>query len=148
MMDRFVNDRLIRILTVIGKSVRKCLAIRVRLRLNRDDVLDVLSGLFVLERLLDYIRSDNGNESTVNALKNWLRALGSTREDGYNEGFNDRLREELLQCESFDTLQEAQVLLRTGATITIVFRAHNVSGQSSTPLFCLIPLRSMRRDRR
>jgi len=35
---------------------------------------------------------------------------GSPRENGYIESFNGKLRDELLNLEIFDTLQEAQVL--------------------------------------
>ena len=36
---------------------------------------------------------------------------GSPWENGYNENFNGGLRDELLNCEIFYTLKEAQVLI-------------------------------------
>jgi transposase InsO family protein len=36
---------------------------------------------------------------------------GSPWENGYNESFNGKLRDELLDRELFDTLHEAQVLI-------------------------------------
>jgi len=36
---------------------------------------------------------------------------GSPREDGYNERFNGKLRDEVLNREVFSTLKEAKVLI-------------------------------------
>jgi len=60
--DRLHNGKKIRMLTVIDEYTRKCLAIRVGLSLKSDDVLDVLSTLFITEGIPEYIRSDNGSE--------------------------------------------------------------------------------------
>jgi hypothetical protein len=68
----------------------------------------------------DHIRSDNGSEFTAKSIKEWLPKLGvktlyiepgSPWENGYNESFNGRLRDEYLNGETFYTLKEAQVLL-------------------------------------
>ncbi len=121
----FVEERLadgskIRLLTIIDEYSRKCLAIRVARRLKSHDVLDVLSDLFITEGLPNFIRSDNGSEFTASALRQWLKALavhtayiepGSPWENGYNESFNGKLRDELLNGELFYTLKEAQVLI-------------------------------------
>ncbi len=118
--DRLANGQPIRMLTVIDEYTRKCLAIRVSRTLKSDDVLDVLSDLFITEGLPAYIRSDNGSEFTAKILKDWLHTLqvktafiepGSPWENGYNESFNGRLRDELLSGEVFYTLKEAQVLI-------------------------------------
>lgn len=37
--------------------------------------------------------------------------LGSPWENGFNESFNGRLRDEFLGCESFSTLKEVRVLV-------------------------------------
>lgn len=88
--------------------------------LKSDDVLDVISDLFVTEGLPDFIRSDNGSEFTAKTLRIWLYELGirtayielgSPWENGYNESFNGRLRDELLNGEVFYTLKEAQVII-------------------------------------
>ena len=88
--------------------------------LKSDDVLDVISDLFVTEGLPDYIRSDNGSEFTAKTLRSWLYKLGirtayiepgSPWENGYNESFNGRLRDELLNGEVFYTLKEAQAII-------------------------------------
>ena len=67
-----------------------------------------------------YLRSDNGPEFVAKTLRQWLARLavqtlyieaGSPWENGYIESFNAKLRDELLNLESFDTLHEAQVLV-------------------------------------
>ncbi|NIT14263.1 MAG: IS3 family transposase [Candidatus Dadabacteria bacterium] len=121
----FIHDRLhsgkkIRMLTVIDEYTRKCLAIRVGFSLKSEDVLDVLSTLFITEGVPYYIRSDNGSEFTAKATREWIGALGvktayiepgSPWENGYNESFNGKLRDEMLNTEIFYTLKEAQVLI-------------------------------------
>jgi putative transposase len=117
---RLSNGQPLRMLTVIDEYTRKCLAIRVGRTLKSDDVLDVLSELFPTEGMPVYIRSDNGSEFTAKILTDWLRTLkvttafiepGSPWENGYNESFNGRLRDELLNGKVFHTLKEAQVMI-------------------------------------
>ena len=73
-VNRFANGKLIRMLTVIDDSASNCLAIRVDFRLTSDDVLNVLSSLFVSKRLPDHIRSDNDNRFTANVEGSASRA--------------------------------------------------------------------------
>ena len=121
----FIHDRLhsgkkIRMHTVIDEYTRKFLAIKAGFSLKSEDVLDVLSTLFITEGVPEYIRSDNGSEFTAKATREWIGALGvktayiepgSPWENGYNESFNGKLRDELLNTEIFYTLKEAQVLI-------------------------------------
>ena len=118
--ERLANGHKIRLLTVIDEYTRECLAIHVGYKLNSDHVLHVLSDLFVTKGLPDYIRSDNGPEFCARTLRKWLQSLnvktayiepGSPWENGYNESFNGRLRDELLNGELFYTLTEAQVII-------------------------------------
>ena len=118
--DRLHNGKRIRMLTLIDEYTRKCLAIRVGSSLKSDDVLYTLSTLFITEGVPDYIRSDNGSEFTAKALREWIGSLGvktayiepgSPWENGYNESFNGKLRDELLNGEIFYSLKEAKVLI-------------------------------------
>jgi transposase InsO family protein len=118
--DRLHNGKSIRMLTVIDEYTRKCLAIRVGSSLKADDVLDTLSTLFITEGVPNYIRSDNGSEFTAKITREWIGNLGvktayiepgSPWENGYNESFNGKLRDELLNGEIFYSLKEAQVLI-------------------------------------
>ena len=121
----FVAERLkdgtkIRTLTVIDEYTRECLSLRTGYGLKADDVMDVLTDLFITRGIPDHIRSDNGSEFTAKSIRTWLPKLGiktlyiepgSPWENGYNESFNGRLRDEYLNGETFYTLKEAQVLL-------------------------------------
>jgi putative transposase len=118
--DRLHNGKKIRILTVIDEYTRKCLTIRVGSSIKSNDVLETLSTLFITEGVPDYIRSDNGSEFTARALREWFDSIGvktayiepgSPWENGYNESFNGKLRDELLNREIFYTLKEAKVLI-------------------------------------
>jgi putative transposase len=84
-------------------------------RLRSDDVLAYLSDLFTKHCPPDYIRSDNGPEFVATAVREWLAKVGvktlyiepgSPWENGYNESFNGKLRDELLNTEIFYTLRE------------------------------------------
>ncbi len=89
-------------------------------RLRSDDVLHCLARLFTTHGPPDHIRSDNGREFTAEVVRDWLRHLrlktlyiqpGSPWENGYNESFNGKLRDELLNGEIFYSLTGAKVLI-------------------------------------
>ena len=120
MAERTHDGRPLRILTVIDEYSRECLAIVVERRLGSDDVLECLAGLFVRHGVPEYLRSDNGSEFTAKAVRQWLSRIGvqtlyiepgSPWENGYNESFNGKLRDERLNGEICYTLKEAQVLI-------------------------------------
>ena len=114
--DRTHDGRPIRMLTMIDEFTRESLAIRVARRMCSEDVLDVLTELFVERGTPQYLRSDNGPEMTATAVldrvgvKTLFIEPGSPWENGYIESFNGRLRDELLNGEIFYTVQEAKIL--------------------------------------
>ena len=104
----------------VTMPTRECLAIDVARHLRSDDVLYRLAALFVDRGPPDHIRSDNGSEFTAKAVRDWLARVGVTTlyiapgspwENGYNESFNGKLGDELLDGEIFYSLKEAQVLI-------------------------------------
>ena len=114
------DGRAFRLLTVIDEYTRECLAIQVARQIRSDDVVQLLTDLFVLQGPPEHLRSDNGPEFCAQALREWLGRIGvktlyiqpgSPWENGYNESFNGKLRDELLDREIFYTLQEAKVLI-------------------------------------
>jgi len=118
--DQLIDGTKIRTLTVVDEYTRECLALRTGYKLKSDDVMDVLTDLFITRGIPDHIRSDNGAEFTSKAIQAWLPKLGvktlyitpgSPWENGYNESFNGRLRDEFLNGEIFYTLKEAQVMI-------------------------------------
>ena len=131
------DGRAFRMLTVIDEHSRACLAIEVARRLRSDDVLQVLTELFVRHGAPDHIRSDNGSEFTAKAVQDWLRrvavktlyiAPGSPWENGYNESFNGKLRDELLNGEIFYSLKEAKVLIERWRRHYNSIRPHSALG--------------------
>ena len=135
--DRTHDGRRIRMLTVIDEYTRECLALPVARRLNSEDVLAVLADLFVQRGPPEHIRSDNGPEFTATAVREWLGRLGvktafiepgSPWENGYNESFNGKLRDELLDREVFYTLVEACVLIGAWRHHYNTVRPHSALG--------------------
>ena len=136
-MDRTHDGQSFRMLTVIDEYTRKCLAIRFGRKLNADAVLHCLTELFTMHGPPDHIRSDNGSEFTAKAVRTWLTRLGvktlyiepgSPWENGYNESFNSKLRDELLNTEIFYTLKEAEVLIERWRNHYNTIRPHSSLG--------------------
>ena len=135
--DRTHDGRAFRMLTIIDEFSRKCLAIIVARRLNSDDVLAALTELFVAHRPPAFIRSDNGGEFTAAVVRDWLARIGVTTlfiapgspwENGYNESFNGKLRDELLNGEIFYSVAEAQYLIEQWRRHYNHFRPHSSLG--------------------
>ena len=131
------DGRAFRMLTVIDEFSRECLAIEVSRRLRSDDVLHVLTDLFVRHGPPDHIRSDNGSEFTAKAVRDWLSRIGvktlyiepgSPWENGYNESFNGKLGDELLKREIFYSLKEAKVLIEQWRHHYNTIRPHSALG--------------------
>jgi len=131
------DGRAFRMLTVIDEFTRENLAIEVGRRLRSDDVLHLLAELFVRHGAPDHIRSDNGSEFTAKAVRGWLGKVGvetlfiepgSPWENGYNESFNGKLRDELLNGEIFYTLEEAKVLIEQWRRHYNTVRPHSALG--------------------
>jgi putative transposase len=135
--DRTHDGRPLRILTLIDEYTRECLAMPVERKLNSEDVLYTLADVMVERGVPTYIRSDNGAEMTARAVRDWLAAVGaktlyiepgSPWENGYNESFNGKLRDELLNGEIFYTLKEAQVLIERWRHYYNHIRPHSALG--------------------
>ena len=129
-------------LTVIDEYSRECLAIKVDRSLKSIDVIETLADLFISKGQPDFIRSDNGPEFTATILRGWLERLntdtlfiepGSPWENGYNESFNGKLRDELLNCEIFYTLKEAQILIEQWRQHYNTVRPHSSLGYKKPP---------------
>jgi putative transposase len=135
--DRTQDGRAIKILTVIDEYSRESLAILAARKIKSDDVLHCLTDLFVKHGPPEHIRSDNGPEFTAKAVRNWLGRIGvktlfiepgSPWENGYNESFNGKLRDEVLNGEIFYTLREAQVIIEGWRQEYNTFRPHSSLG--------------------
>ena len=131
------DGRSFRMLTVIDEYTRECLAIEVDRHIRSGDVLHVLTDLFTQRGAPDYIRSDNGSEFTAIAVREWLPRVGvktlyieprSPWENGYNESFNGKLRDELLNGEIFYSMTEAKVLIEQWRRHYNTVRPHSSLG--------------------
>ena len=85
----------------------------------------------------EYMRSDNGPEFTAKVVRKWLKRLevitlfiepGSPWENGYNESFNGKLRDELLNREIFTSLREAKILVERWRREYNQVRSHSSLG--------------------
>jgi putative transposase len=136
-MDRTHDGRPIKILTLIDEYSRNCLALVVDRSIKSDDVLHSLSNLFLIYGIPENIRSDNGPEFTAKAVRRWLERIGvktafiepgSPWENGYNESFNGKLRDELLNREIFYNIKEARVLIENWRKEYNTVRPHSSLG--------------------
>ena len=105
--SRTHDGRALKLLTVLDEHTRECLAIVVARKIRAHDVLEVLADLFARHGPPEHLRSHNGPEFTAKLVRQWLARLG------YNESFNGKLRDELLNGEIFYTLPEAVILVQT-----------------------------------
>ena len=96
--------------------------------------------MFTSRQIPEHIRSDNGSEFTALKVREWLKAVGvktlfitpcSPWENGYNESFNGKLRDELLNREIFDSLFEAKVLVERWRKEYNQIRPHSSLGYRS-----------------
>ena len=113
------------------------MAIQAARRIRSDDVIHALTELFVVNGAPEHIHSDNGAEFTAKAIRDWLPRVGvrnlfiqpgSPWENGYNESFNGKLRNEFLNGEIFYTLHEAVVLVEQWRRLYNTIRPHTAYG--------------------
>ena len=135
--DRTHEGRKYRMLNIIDEFTHECLAIRIDRKLNSTAVIDVLSDLFILRGVPEYVRSDNGPEFIARAVQDWIKAVGaktayitpgSPWENGFIESFNARLRDELLDGEIFYSLKEARVVIESWRRYYNTERPHGSLG--------------------
>ena len=114
-------------------------------------MLQVLTDLFTRHGPPDHIRSDNGSEFTAKVVRDWLPKVGvktlyiepgSPWENGYNESFNGKLRDELLNGEIFYSLQEAKVLIERWRRHYNEVRPHSAIGYRPPAPQTIVPNRA------
>jgi len=131
------DGRSIRLMTLIDEYTRECLSIRVARRINSFGVIEALSDVMLHRGIPEHIRSDNGPEMTAKVVRDWLQRIGSKTlfiapgspwENGYNESFNGKLRDELLNGEIFYSLKEAKVVIEQWRKHYNTKRPHSALG--------------------
>jgi putative transposase len=120
--DQMTDGRRFRILTVIDNCTRECLALVADTSLSGRRVARELDAIISQRGRPNTIVSDNGTEYTSNAILGWADetgvgwhyiAPGKPQQNGYNESFNGRLRDELLNETLFRSLPHARAVLET-----------------------------------
>lgn len=117
--DMCANGDELKCLTVVDEFTRECLAIRVAGSLRSELAIDVLSQLVSARGATAFLRSDNGPELIAQALRDWLveeniataySDPGKPWQNGLNESFNGKFRDECLDAEWFPSRREAVVI--------------------------------------
>jgi putative transposase len=116
--DRCANGQILKCLTVIDEWTRECLAIDVAGGIRSGRVIEVLTQLVSLHGAPRYLRSDNGPEFVATAILRWLTAAGIDTaliepgkpwQNGTDESFNGKFRDEHLSLQWFRHRAEARV---------------------------------------
>ena len=103
-------------LTIVDEWTRESLAIDVAGSIRSDSVIEVLSRLVSVHGAPRYMRSDNGPEFVSAAVLRWLTAEnieaahiapGKPWQNGTDESFNRKFRDECLNMEWFRNRSEA-----------------------------------------
>lgn len=120
--DSLSNGRKFRVLTVIDKWHRQCVALQADYSLTGQSVVDAMNQI-ALDRQLPYaITVDHGTEFTSKVLDEWCYLRGvkldfirpdKPTENGFIESFNGRLRDECLNVNEFATLSGARAVLQS-----------------------------------
>ena len=120
--DACANGQKLKCLTVVDEWTRESLAIEVAGSIRSKKVIEVLEKLVSVRGAPKYIRSDNGPEFVSMAILQWLSsqnietayiAPGKPMENGTNESFNGKFRDECLSMEWFRSRAEAKVIIET-----------------------------------
>jgi putative transposase len=118
--DACANGQKLKCLTIIDEFTRECLAIDVAGSIRSARLIDVLTRLISERGAPMFLRSDNGPEFVSHAVLRWLSdakietALidpGKPWQNGDNESFNGKFRDECLNMEWFRSRTEARVLI-------------------------------------
>jgi putative transposase len=151
--DSCANGQKLKCLTVVDDWTRESLHIDVAASIRSDRVIEVLSKLVSERGAPRVLRSDNGPEFVSLAVLGWLErnkidtafiAPGKPWQNGLNESFNGKVRDECLNLEWFRSRAEAKVLIEAYrrhyndvrphssldySTPTAFYRMHEQGGQ-------------------
>lgn len=133
-VDVSTDGRQIRFCNIVDEFTREAFATRAARSFTSQDTVALLEDVIAATgRWPANIRMDNGTELTAHAMRDWCALAqigtayiepGSPWQNGFIESFNGRLRDELLRCEVFDTLLEAQVLAEDWRIEYNTYRPH------------------------
>jgi putative transposase len=120
--DALVSGRKMRLLSVLDEFTREWLSVTVGVSLSSQAVIAALGSLLVSRVVPSFVRSNNGPEFIAAEVKEWLAGSGSAPhyidpgcpwQNGFQESFHGKLRDEFLNREVFASVQEAKVRLES-----------------------------------
>jgi putative transposase len=136
--DACANGQQLKCLTVVDEFTRECLAIDVAGGIRSGRVIEVLSRLVSVHGSPRYLRSDNGPEFVSRAVLNWLTQSnidtahidpGKPWQNGSNESFNGKFRDECLSMEWFRNRIDAKIVIEQFRRQYNEVRPHSSLGQ-------------------
>lgn len=135
--DTTATGQQIKCLTVIDEYTRECLAIDVAGSIRSTRVVEVLSRLVSIHGAPLFMRSDNGPEFVSRAILEWIEQSGIATalsdpgkpwQNGADESFNGKLRDECLSLEWFRSRREAAVVIEAWRQHYNAVRPHSSLG--------------------
>jgi putative transposase len=143
--DACANGQQIKCLTVVDEYTRECLAIDVAGSIRSGRVIEVLSRLISERGAPLSLRSYNGPEFVSKALLKWaaresldlaLIEPGKPWQNGLNESFNGKFRDECLSMEWFRCRAEARVVIEEWRRHYNSVRPHSSLNNMTPEHFC------------
>jgi putative transposase len=138
LFDACANGQQLKCLTVVDEFTRECLAIDVAGSIRSGRVIEVLSKLVSLHGSPQHLRSDNGPEFVSRAVLKWLTQSnidtahidpGKPWQNGSNESFNGKFRDECLSMEWFRNRIDAKIVIEQYRRHYNEIRPHSSLGQ-------------------
>lgn len=136
--DACANGQQLKCLTVIDEYTRECLAIDVAGSIRSARVIELLTRLVSTHGAPRYLRSDNGPEFVSRAVLRWLTQAnidtahidpGKPWQNGSNESFNGKFRDECLSLQWFKNRIDAKILIEMFRCEYNEVRPHSSLGQ-------------------
>ena len=134
LFDRLANGKQFKTLSILDEFTRECLGILVAHSILAQDVINFLKDILNNRPAPAFLRSDNGSEFTAQSVQDWLEQNnvgpafippGQPWKNGYIESFHDKFRDECLQREWFQSLLEAQVVIKAWRVMYNTHRPHS-----------------------
>jgi putative transposase len=144
--DFCANGQKLKCLTIVDEFTREALAIDVAGSIRSKRVIEVLARLISVRGAPRYLRSDNGPEFVSAAIMKWMLdegietayiAPGKPWQNGTDESFNGRFRDECLSMEWFRNRQEASVVIESWRQHFNEVRPHSSLGYLTPKEFML-----------
>ena len=132
--DACANGQQLKCLTVIDEFTRECLAIDVAGSIRSPRVIETLAKLISTRGVPKHLRSDNGPEFVSRAVLRWLHEAGVETapidpgkpwQNGANESFNGKFRDECLGMQWFKNRIDAKVAIEDWRRIYNAVRPHS-----------------------